>query len=239
MRTHVQSAIERTVKTLLQFYHERGESLHGAIWSDWMSGKTKGALAVVKRNSTVKYMKFPERRITDSQFISQLALSLGIGPRRSFVETLDLIKETLKHRGVTFTLLIDESQRLFEKKKFLSILKDISEEIELDYPAGLIFIFLGDRNLARFLTTDYHSIVKRIIVRKSLSPIEKETVESLLEKHGYSTEISDPLTKLLKKEGVTTGELDIALHLARKKKVKKLTEEELRIFIEAATGGIR
>ena len=39
-----------------------------------------------------------------------------------------------------------------------------------------------------------------ILKKQNVSPIEKETVESLLEKHGYSTEISDPLTKLLKKQ---------------------------------------
>ncbi|SMO77244.1 AAA domain-containing protein [Balnearium lithotrophicum] len=237
MKTHVQKAIEKTVQTLFQFYHERKEPLHGAVWGEWMSGKTKAALKIKKADPTVKYMKFPERRITDSQFVAQVALAIGLPPKRSFLETLDLIKDAINYKKLTFTIIIDESQRLFEKKRFLSILKDITEELE--YPGGLIFIFLGDRNLTKFLYNDYHSLVKRIIVRKQVSPIDRDTVETLLKKHGYSTKGSETLTKLLKKEGITTGELDIALHLARKKSVEELNGETLRVFLEAAVGGVR
>ncbi|GAB6075763.1 AAA family ATPase [Desulfurobacterium crinifex] len=233
MRTHVQIAMEKAVKSLIQFYHERGEPLHGAMWGVWMSGKTRAAVSLSKKNRIIRYLKFPERNVTDTQFVKSIALSLGLGPGRSFIETLDNIKETVNHRGGIYVIVIDEAQRLFAKKKFLSILKDLSEEVDL------IYLFLGDRNLSRYLHPTYHSLVKRILIRKEIAPIERETVSVLLKKHGYNSESSEILVSLLKKEGITTGELDIALHLARKKKVEKLTEEELRIFLEAAVEGIR
>jgi len=239
VKIHVQTAIEKAVQNLLTFYHERQEALHGALWGEWMAGKTKSALRVASRNPKVKYMKFPERRITETQFVSQIVLSLKVGPKRSFVENLDLIKEWITHRNETYVLIIDEAQRLFEKPKFLSILKDIVEEIEVYYPAGLLLLFLGDRKLSRFLTNEYHSLVKRIIIRKALSPIAKETVVSLLAKHSFEPDAADEITALLKSEGVTTGELDVALHLARKKGLKEITPQSLEKFLKAAVGGIR
>ena len=232
MRTHVQSAMELTIKKLIQFYQERGEPLHGAMWGVWMSGKTKAAISISRKDRRVRYLKFPERNITDTQFVKSIALAIEVGPDRSLLGTLDLIKATVKHRGGIYLLVIDEAQRLFAKKKFLSILKDLSEELDF------IYLFLGDENLSKYLYPAYHSIVRRILVRKQIAPIDSETVALLLKKHGYTPQASELLTPLLKKARITTGELDVALYLARKKNLERLTYDDLEVFLKAATEGI-
>ena len=233
MKTHAQKVIELTISKLLQFYHEREEPLHGAIWGTWMSGKTKAAVKISRKDKKVKLMRVPEGNLSRTQFAKILSLSLGIGPGRGFLETIDCIKSTIEHKNETYVLIIDEAQRVFPNKEFLSILKDLSEELDL------IYIFLGDEKLTGYLQPTYHSLVKRIIIKKELSPIEEETVSFLLRKHGYSEEAAKELTPFLKERGITTGEFDVALYLARKKRVEKLSYDELQVFLEAAVEGIR
>ena len=60
----------------------------------------------------------------------------------------------------------------------------------------------------------------------------------MLFRSGYTPEAAELLTPVLKKEGITTGELDVALYLARKKNLEKLTHDDLKVFLEAAAEGI-
>jgi len=236
---HVAKAIESTVKMLLKIYDEKKEAVHGAVWGDWYVGKTKSALKLLKKNKDVRYMKFPEYRLTDSQFMGQLVLALGYPPRRSFAENFDIAIEVFAAKKARLVLVIDEAQRLFAKKRFLSILKDLVERIEVEYPAGLLLLFLGDKTLSKFITPHYHSLVKRILIRKPLEPITEETIMEIALK--YSVEIKEvkEIAKILKKDDITTGELDTALYLAAKKGIKEAGIKELENFISAAVEGIK
>lgn len=199
---HAEQVLRDTVNALVRIREQTGSPVHALVWGVWGNGKTFSAHKIRQERHDVFYYKAPAEEVSAPKFIKSISLVLGAGYRQSKEATLDLLRYTIASRNIRPILIIDEAQRLLKRPLLMNELKDLSEDPDF----ALCYIFLGDQSLPKVVQSAPHSIYKRVVIRRELEQITKETIQTVLREKKVNGDVDEVFT-LAKERGWTT--LDI------------------------------
>lgn len=223
VKTHVYEELEKVITMLRKTIADKKQGM-AVISANYGTGKTEAAKMLTKQYPDVYYMKISQTLDTPSKFTRELARVIGSAISRSYQETLDFLATYLEATGQNPIIILDEAQRLLSKRTLMGEIKDVFEEFPIR------FVMLGDLDLLKHINR-YPALNKRIIIRKSLSPLSEKTVKSLAE--AYKIKTDETLLKIAKQRNWSTIEVDRLLYYAKGMKIETLTEKEINTLIKA------
>jgi len=222
----VQKILTGTVKTIIHLRKTTKSPIHALIYGKWGTGKSYSA----QRLPHVFYAKVPDGQVSKSRIVKILALALGSGYRNLYEGTLDLMKYHVLEKGIKHPIFIlDEAQRVLKSSLLMSELKDLSEDVSLNFS----YIFLGDHTTPKVFQAHPHSLHKRILIKKELEPLAEDMVKELAKDHQLDIDIKT-ITSVGKEKGWTT--IDVAFlfsylkPLLKEGKIKEITEETIHLI---------
>lgn len=218
---HAEQVLRGVVNTLRQIREQTGSPVHALVWGVWGNGKTFSAKAIARENRDVFYYKVPAEEITASKLVKGISLTCGAGMRQTKEATLDLLKFTIATLQIKPIVVIDEAQRVLKRALLLNELKDLAEDTD----THLSYIFLGDQSLPKVVQSTPHSIYRRVVIRKELEQITKETIEHALREKKVSGDV-EVFYKLAKDRGWTTLDIYFIASILQKLKAEA-TEENI------------
>ena len=217
--THVEEVLLKAVSAVRSLRETMGSPVHALIWAKWGIGKTTAAQRIAKKDSGVFYVKIPEGDLTRGKLYKLLGLAMRSGVRNTYEGTLDLMRYHVLTKNIKPIFLLDEAQRSLRRPTILSELKDLSEDIDLQFS----YIFLGDHTTPRIMSVNPHSIHKRILFKHELQPITLKTIQELMKSKKVPGS-AEELFQTAKEKAWTT--LEVAFILSALKASKKQAEKE-------------
>ncbi len=197
---HAEQVLRDTVNALVRIREQTGSPVHALVWGVWGNGKTFSAHKIrQERQHDVFYYKAPAEEVSPNKLVKGLSLTCGAGFRLTKEATLDLLRYTIASRNIRPIIIIDEAQRILKRPVLLNELKDLSEDPDF----GLCYIFLGDQSLPKIVQSTPHSIYKRVVIRRELEQITKETIQTVLKEKKISGD-AEEFFALAKERGWTT-----------------------------------
>lgn len=221
--THTEQILRSVVKTIKQIREQLGFPVHALVWGMWGSGKTFSAKALTKENRDVFYYKAPAEEVTPGKLLKGISLACNAGIRQTKEATLDLLKFTLTTLQIKPIVIIDEAQRILKRPLLLNELKDLAEDTDI----SISYIFLGDQSLPKIVQSTPHSIYRRVVVKKELEPITKETIEHAMKEKGVKGD-AEVFYKLAKDRGWTTQDIYFIVSVLQKIKAEATEEVILK-----------
>ncbi len=174
--TQAKELLLETIKSIETLRLQTSSPIHAIIYGSWGTGKSYASKEVATETYNVFYVKIPDGSISKSRLLKLLALALGSGYRHLYEGTLDLMKYHILEKGLTHPIFIlDEAQRVLKNSQIMSELKDLSEDQALRFS----YIFLGDTTTPKVYASHPHSLHKRILIRKEISPLSARTIKHL------------------------------------------------------------
>lgn len=223
VKTHAYEELEKVVLMLRKTIRDNKQGL-AVVSANYGVGKTQAAKMLTKQHHDVFYMKISQTLDTPSKFTRELARVLGSAISRSYQETLEFLSTYLEATGQRPIVILDEAQRLLSKRILMGEIKDVFEEFPIR------FVLLGDLDLLKHIGK-YPALNKRVIIRKSLSPLSEKTINQLAA--AYKIKTDENLLKIAKQRNWTTIEVDRLLYYAKGMKLENLTEKEIKKLIKA------
>lgn len=172
---HIENIISKVIKSIKGLSFTVNSPIHACMWSKWGTGKTFSSMKIAKENEDIFYIKVPDNDIKVGKLYKIIANSLNCGVRFRSDDTLDLIRYHIVSKRLKPVFILDEAQRILKKEHVLNELKDLSEIPELSFQ----YIFLGDLTIPKCIKMLPHSINERILIKKEILNIEKETIEEI------------------------------------------------------------
>jgi len=224
--THVEKILTDVVKVLRKL-REQGPSPHALIWGKWGTGKTVAAQKISRRELDVVYVRFPDEGLSKSRLYRIIGFAIGCGARKNYEATIDLLRHHVLFYNLRPILIIDEAQRIIKKQHILNELKDLAEDQDLLFS----YIFLGDQSIPRLVASHDHSLLRRVVIKKELQPLEQGTIEFLAKE--YQIQV-DPVQvfRFAQQRGWTTLDVAICLQALKNQKVEP-SEEVLEKLAKA------
>jgi len=228
-QTHVEEVLLKAVSALRNLRLTMDSPVHALIWARWGTGKTRAAQKVASQSEDVFYVKIPEGDVTKGRLYRLLGLAMRSGVRNTYEGTLDLMRYHVLTKNVKPIFILDEAQRVLRRPKLLSELKDLSEDLDLQFS----YIFLGDKDTPGVMSANPHSIHKRILFKKELQPITLKTVKALMQAKKVEGS-AEELLEVARKKAWTT--LEVAFVLSALKASKKKAHRELILEVAGRLG---
>jgi Cdc6-like AAA superfamily ATPase len=226
---HTEEMIVNTISALKRIREEQKSPVHAILYGSWGTGKTFSSQKIVSHYDDVFYIKIPDGDISKGRLYRLIGLALRSGVRHTWEGTLNMIKYHLDYLKLKPVFILDESQRILAKYHILNELKDLSEDLELNFS----YIFLGDHTIPRILATHPHSIHKRIVITRELQPITENTIDTLAKELKVEADVKE-VFELAKRKGWTT--IDVAFILQGCKQAKQPARKEFVEKLAVALG---
>ena len=227
--THVEELLTKAVHAIRNLRETMDSPVHALLYGDWGVGKTRAGQEVAKKENDVFYVKMPEGELTKGKLYKLFGLSMRSGVKNTYEGTLDLMRYHVLTKNIKPIFIIDEATRAFRKPSLLSELKDLSEDLDLQFS----YIFLADRTILKIMTTTPHPIHKRILFKHQLQPITEKTVHELLKDKNIPGK-PEELYELAREKAWTT--LEVAFVLSALKASKKPAEKETVLEVAGRLG---
>jgi Cdc6-like AAA superfamily ATPase len=226
---HTEETIINTISALKKIREEQKSPVHAILYGSWGTGKTFSAQKILSHFDDVFYIKIPDGDISKGRLYRLFGLALRSGTRRTWEGTIDLIKYHLDYLKVRPIFILDESQRIFSKHHIMNELKDMSEDLELNFS----YIFLGDHTTPKVIANNPHSIYKRIVIKRELQPITEKTIDALAKELKVEADTKE-IYEIAKKKSWTT--IDIAFILQTCRQAKQPAKKDIVEKIAVALG---
>jgi Cdc6-like AAA superfamily ATPase len=226
---HTEEAIISIISSLKRIREEQKSPVHAILYGSWGTGKTFSSQKIIARYDDVFYIKVPDGDISKGRLYRLIGLALRSGVRHTWEGTLNMIKYHLDYLKLKPIFILDESQRILSKYHILNELKDLSEDLELNFS----YLFLGDHTIPRILATHPHSIYKRIVITRELQPITESTIETLAKELKVEADVKE-VFDLAKKKGWTT--IDVAFILQTCRQAKQPAKKDIIEKVAVALG---
>ena len=227
--THVEEVLLKAVSAVKSLRETMESPVHALIWAEWGIGKTTAAQRIARKNEEVFYVKVPEGDLTKGKLYKLLGLAMRSGVRNTCEGTLDLMRYHALTKNIKPIFLLDNAERAFRRTTILSELKDLSEDIDLQFS----YIFLGDHTTPKVMSVNPHPIHKRILFKHELQPITLKTVQELMKSKKVSGN-AEELFQTAKEKAWTT--LEVAFVLSALKVSRKRAEKETILELAGRLG---
>jgi Cdc6-like AAA superfamily ATPase len=226
---HTEETIINTISALKKIREEQKSPVHAILYGSWGTGKTFSSQKIIQRFDDVFYIKVPDGEISKGRLYRLIGLALRSGVRHTWEGTLNMIKYHLDYLKLKPTFILDESQRILSKYHILNELKDLSEDLELNFS----YLFLGDHTIPKILATHPHSIHKRIVITRELQPITEKTIDTLAKELKVEADAKE-MFEMAKRKGWTT--IDVAFILQTCRQAKQPAKKDIVEKIAVALG---
>jgi Cdc6-like AAA superfamily ATPase len=226
---HTEETIINTISALKKIREEQKSPVHAILYGSWGTGKTFSSQKIIQRFDDVFYIKVPDGEISKGRLYRLIGLALRSGVRHTWEGTLNMIKYHLDYLKLKPTFILDESQRILSKYHILNELKDLSEDLELNFS----YLFLGDHTIPRILATHPHSIHKRIVITRELQLITEKTIDTLAKELKVEADAKE-MFEMAKRKGWTT--IDVAFILQTCRQAKQPAKKDIVEKIAVALG---
>lgn len=219
---HTEEVILKTLQALKQLRETLQSPVHALIIGDWGVGKTTSARKIAKSEEGVFYFRVPAEDIFRAKLIKLVAYSLRSGYRNTVEATIDLLKYTIEIRKLRPILFVDEARYIFKRPTMLDTLKELAEDPDI----AISYIFLGDKQTAKVMLHNPHSLHKRILITKELEPLTEKTVKEIAGQYRLP---SEPIYKVSVQRNWTTIDVMYVATTLAKSKLEVNEENILKI----------
>jgi len=225
--------VERTFREVLLGLRELNRlstlRVYGALWTNWATGKTHACKKLIKEFKDIFYIKVPDSDLSESRLLRMIGITLGCGSRHRLEEMLELLEGHCRGARLTGCIIIfDEAQRIWNKPRLLSWLKDLSENDFLQF----IYLFVGDHHLPERMARASHSIVERVKIRVQIDPVNEDTVESVIRNTRAEIDVM-AMADYMRHNRRTTLDLIIIANAAQKAGKALRKYEDIEKFVRA------
>ena len=197
----------------------------GIISAPYGIGKTETCLWFYTRNKNTVYISV-KAAMSTRDFFEELLLELGGTPKGNLYKIFAETVEVLRQKEEPPVILLDEANRLAEKKKMIEILRDLHDE------AHVPVVLVGSPEFLP-IVRKYGAFHSRIRVLKTLSPLTVKDVQKIASACLEGCQLDSRAVKILRAEtGGNTRQVVIALEAleryARANSKDVLTAEDVR-----------
>jgi len=197
----------------------------GIISAPYGIGKTETCLWFYTRNKNTVYISV-KAAMSTRDFFEELLLELGGTPKGNLYKIFAETVEVLRQKEEPPVILLDEANRLAEKKKMIEILRDLHDE------AHIPVVLVGSPEFLP-VVRKYGAFHSRIRVLKTLSPLTVKDVQKIASACLEGCQLDSRAVKILRAEtGGNTRQVVIALEAleryARANSKEVLTAEDVR-----------
>ncbi len=225
--SHVEKVFRNVLSSLKALNELSTLRLHAAIWTNWATGKTHTCKKLVKEFKDLFYIKVPDSDLSESRLLRMIGITLGCGSRHRLEEMLELLEGHCRGARLTGCVIIfDEAQRIWNKPRLLSWLKDLSENDFLQFT----YVFVGDHHLPEKMAKASHSIVERVKIRVQIEPVDEMTIESIVKHAGADIDVVE-MANYMRHTRRTTLDLIIIANACAKKEKSLRSYEEIEKFV--------
>jgi DNA transposition AAA+ family ATPase len=203
----------------------------GIISAPYGIGKTETCLWFYTRNKNTVYISV-KAAMSTRDFFEELLLEIGGTPRGNLYKIFAEIVETLRQKEEPPVILLDEANRLAEKKKMIEILRDLHDE------AHVPIVLVGSPEFLPVIRK-FGAFHSRIRVMKTLSPLSIKDIQKIASACLENCRLDPGAAKTLRAEtGGNTRQVVIALEAleryAKANAKEVITSEDVRkIMIKA------
>jgi len=197
----------------------------GIISAPYGIGKTETCLWFYTRNKNTVYISV-KAAMSTRDFFEELLLELGGTPKGNLYKIFAETVEVLRQKEEPPVILLDEANRLAEKKKMIEILRDLHDE------AHVPVVLVGSPEFLP-VVRKYGAFHSRIRVLKTLSPLTVKDVQKIASACLEGCQLDSRAAKTLRVEtGGNTRQVVIALEAleryAKANSREVLTAEDVR-----------
>lgn len=197
----------------------------GIISAPYGIGKTETCLWFYTRNKNTVYISV-KAAMSTRDFFEELLLELGGTPKGNLYKIFAETVEVLRQKEEPPVILLDEANRLAEKKKMIEILRDLHDE------AHVPVVLVGSPEFLP-VVRKYGAFHSRIRVLKTLSPLTVKDVQKIASACLEGCQLDSRAAKTLRAEtGGNTRQVVIALEAleryAKANSREVLTAEDVR-----------
>ncbi|WP_163328788.1 AAA family ATPase [Desulfurobacterium thermolithotrophum] len=176
----------------------------GIISAPYGIGKTETCLWYYTQNKNVVYMSI-KASMSTRDFFEELLLELGGTPKGNLYRIFSEIVSLLRQEEEKPLILLDESNRLVEKKRMVEILRDLHDE------AKVPILLVGSPEFLP-LVRKFGAFHSRVRVIRHLEPLSLSDIKKIANTCLEKTSLSEDAFKVLKTEtGGNTRQVIITL----------------------------